>query len=139
MIDMDAWPILTRIWKLQRDLAQKATPCIDGFAISPRGLMLLAFVERYPNPSGLARELHIPTPSVSHALKKLEQSGLLERKNDPNDLRRFVFILTEKGKRALVGGQECLQSSFRETLKRLDPAERRELDRLLQKLTEGES
>ncbi|WP_457637284.1 MarR family winged helix-turn-helix transcriptional regulator [Oceanithermus sp.] len=135
---MDAWPLLTRIWKLQRDLLQKAAPCIEELSVSPRELMLLAFVERCPSPSGLARELRIPTPSVSHALKRLEKRGLLERQTHPEDLRRFNFALTETGKSALERGQECLKKSFLDSLARLRPEEREEFDRLLYKLTEDE-
>jgi len=135
---MNAWPLLTRIWKLQRDLLQRAAPCIDELSISPRELMLLAFVERNPSPSGLARELRIPTPSVSHALKRLEKQGFLERQSDPDDLRRFNFALTPTGKRALEKGQVCLQNSFRDSLSRLKPEEQIEFDRLLRVLTEGE-
>ncbi len=139
MTGVNAWPLLTRIWKLQRDLVQKAAPCIDELGISPRELMLLAFVERQPNPSGLARELRIPTPSVSHALKRLENQGMLERQSDPADLRRFNFALTAAGRKALARGQDCLKNSFRGSLRRLEPDEQREFERLLRKLTEDES
>lgn len=138
MAIVNAWPLLTRIWKLQRDLVQKAAPCIDDLSVSPRELMLLAFVERCPSPSGLARELRIPTPSVSHALKRLEKQGLLSRQNHPDDLRRYNFVLTNAGRKTLKQGQECLQNSFRDSLARLDPDEQEEFDRLLNKLTEDE-
>ena len=136
---MEAWSILTRIWKLQRGLVSKAAPCIGEIAISPRELMLLAFVERYPNPGRLARELRIPTPSASHALKRLEGRGLLQRQSDPADLRRFNFALTADGKAALIKGQSCLENSVRNSLSRLQPEEQAELDRLLRILTEDEA
>ncbi len=138
MVIVNAWPLLTRIWKLQRSLIQQASPCIDELSLSPRELMLLAFVERCPSPSGLARELRIPTPSVSHALKRLEKQGLLKRQNHPDDLRRFNFVLTRAGKAALKKGQECLQNTFRDRLSRLRPEEVDELNRLLLILTEDE-
>ncbi len=139
MATVNAWPLLTRIWKLQRDLVQKAAPCIDELEVSPRELMLMAFVERHPNPGRLARELRIPTPSVSHALKRLENQGLLERQSDPSDLRRFSFVLTEAGRQTLEKGQECLEGSFRNSLARLKPKEQREFERLLRILTEDEA
>ena len=98
--------------------------------------MLLAFVDRYPNPGGLARELRIPTPSVSHALKRLEQKGLLERQNDPTDLRKYIFVLTNIGRQALKKGQECLEDSFRKSLSRFTLSEQKEFERLLRVLTE---
>ena len=97
--------------------------------------MLMAFVERYPNPGRLARELRIPTPSVSHALKRLEKRNLLERKSDPDDLRRFIFVLTGAGRRTLEEGQRCLEDSFRDSLSRLQTTEQAEFERLLAILT----
>ena len=133
---VDTWPLLVRIWKLQRGLLKQAAPCIDELGLSPRDLMLLALIERFPSPGLLARELRLPTPSVSHAMKRLERRGFVQRQNDPDDLRRFIFALTQSGRRALVKGQECLQAGLRKSLERLEPAEQETLARLLGKVTE---
>ena len=133
---VDTWPLLVRIWKLQRGLLKQAAPCIDELGLSPRDLMLLALIERFPSPGLLARELRLPTPSVSHAMKRLEKHGFVQRQSDPGDLRRFIFALTQSGRRALVKGQECLQAGLRKSLERLEPAEQETLARLLNKVTE---
>ena len=133
---VNTWPLLVRIWKLQRGLLKQAAPCIDELGLSPRDLMLLALIERFPSPGLLARELRLPTPSVSHAMKRLEKHGFVQRQSDPDDLRRFIFALTQSGRRALVKGQECLQAGLRKNLERLDPAEQETLAHLLSKITE---
>ncbi len=117
---------------------QEANPCINREAISPRDLMLLAFIERYHSPGELAQQLHVPLPSVSHALKRLEQAGLVSRRSDEKDLRRFIFTITDEGQAAIERGKSCISKSFRERLARLNDAEKEELARLLVKLTEEE-
>jgi len=136
---VDAWPLLTRIWRLQRALVEEATPCIAEQGLSPKDLMLLALVERIPHAGALARELHLPAPSVSHALKRLEGAGLVERRSDASDLRRFVFELTPRGREALAAGSDCLTRTMRARLARLAPAERSQLNHLLERLLEDDA
>ncbi|HHH13102.1 MULTISPECIES: MarR family transcriptional regulator [Oceanithermus] len=133
---MEAWPLLTRIWKLQRALAQEAAPCIGEYGLNPKELMLLAFVEKRPHAGQLARELHLPAPSVTHALKRLEKAGLIVREHDPEDLRRFLFTLTPRGQEALEAGRGCLVERLRDRLVRLAPEERATLIALLDRMLE---
>lgn len=46
----------------------------------------------------LVREAHISAPSVSVALSKMEQSGLVRREGDKADNRKVRVYLTEKGR-----------------------------------------
>ncbi len=133
---MEAWPLLTRIWRLQRALAEESEPCLAEYDLGPRELMLLAFVEHRPFAGQLARELHLPAPSVTHALKRLERAGLITRENDPADLRRFLFRLTPRGRRALAAGRACLVGRLRARLGRLTPEERETLVTLLDRVLE---
>lgn len=136
LLPVEAWPLLTRIWRLQRALAEEAEPCMAEYDLSPRELMLLAYVEHRPHAGELARALHLPAPSVTHALKRLERSELITRENDPGDLRRFLFRLTPKGKRALAAGRTCLVERLRDRLGRLAPEERETLVALLDRVLE---
>lgn len=135
---VEAWPLLTRVWRLQRALAQEATPCISAYGLNPKELMLLAFVEKRPHAGLLARDLHLPAPSVTHVLKRLERSGLITREQDPEDLRRFLFTLTPEGEQALAAGRECLVERLRNRLGRLKPEERAALLDLLDRMLEEE-
>jgi DNA-binding MarR family transcriptional regulator len=47
----------------------------------------------------LADLLHVDPGTVSAALKRLESKALLERRRDPNDLRRAWLSLTTKGRK----------------------------------------
>lgn len=46
----------------------------------------------------LVKEGHLSAPSVSVALTKMEQSGLVRRSIDPDDCRKVRVFLTDKGR-----------------------------------------
>jgi DNA-binding MarR family transcriptional regulator len=46
---------------------------------------------------GLAQELHMPRHTVSTALQRLENSALVRRRSDPDDLRGVVAEQTPEG------------------------------------------
>lgn len=46
----------------------------------------------------MASHYHIDKGTVARALKKLEKNGLILRKIDPEDRRKYVLYLTEKGR-----------------------------------------
>ncbi len=46
----------------------------------------------------LASHFHIDKGTVARALRKLEDNDYLYRKIDPNNRRRYIIYLTEKGK-----------------------------------------
>lgn len=46
----------------------------------------------------LASHFHIDKGTVARALRKLEDNDYLYRKTDPNNRRRYIIYLTEKGK-----------------------------------------
>ena len=51
--------------------------------------------------AGLASSCQVLAPSLTRMLRSLEASGLIERKQDPDDLRRQMISLSANG-RALV-------------------------------------
>ena len=63
-----------------------------------RVIRALADYERI-DASELARRSFLLSPSLTRILRHLEAEGLVKRSADSNDLRRFVFRLTAKGKR----------------------------------------
>ena len=46
----------------------------------------------------IAKDAHFKAPTISVTLKKMEEEGLVDRKNDPNDLRQTRVYITEKGR-----------------------------------------
>jgi DNA-binding MarR family transcriptional regulator len=65
-------------------------------------LMFIALDLRSSNcVTEIAREFNLTPPTVSDAVKSLEQKGLVERKVSENDRRRYYLNLTKKGKRVI--------------------------------------
>jgi len=65
----------------------------------------------------------------------LEQRGLAERRHRPDDGRAWGLFLTAKGEALLRKLKRNVRGHDRRFAQRLNPAERRELLRLLEKLT----
>ncbi|TAM61958.1 MarR family transcriptional regulator [bacterium] len=76
-------------------------------------------------PAELARSAHVEGPPMSRMLGRMEQAGLIKRRDDPADHRRCLIGLTPKGARlreVLPGVADRVVSH---ALEHLDP-ERRE-------------
>lgn len=72
------------------------------FGLSPIQIQILIFIH-YHSPekntvSYLAKEFSITKPTVSDAVKSLEQKKLVEKRNDSKDSRSFSLQITENGK-----------------------------------------
>lgn len=66
------------------------------------------------SPSELAREMQVPPPTVSRILNRLVELGLVERKMDQNNLRRFQLYLTEQGLQARLKTRQIVAQVLRE-------------------------
>jgi DNA-binding MarR family transcriptional regulator len=81
-------------------------------------------------------ELANVDPSTMVAtIDSLEQRGLAERRPHPSDRRKRAIYLTDAGRAALEKGQAAAPVAVGEVFDRLTPAERKELNRLLRKLS----
>ena len=47
--------------------------------------------------SELVKLTHLTAPTVSVALQKMEQQGLIKREQNPEDMRETIVVITEKG------------------------------------------
>lgn len=82
----------------------------------------------------LASRLGVEPPTVTKMLRRLENCGLLARRQDPEDARSFQVFLTEEG-RSLEDPVTHRWGRIEEkTLSGLDEEERDQLHRLLQKV-----
>jgi DNA-binding MarR family transcriptional regulator len=76
----------------------------------------------------------MPKPTVTVYVKRLEAAGFLRREIDAADLRRHRLVVTPAGRKAMSRGLALLSDVFGGRLGRLSAAERRALQRLLEKL-----
>jgi DNA-binding MarR family transcriptional regulator len=74
--------------------------------ISPIQIQILIFIQFHSNEkcrvSHLAREFCLTKPTVSEAVKSLQQKGFIERQTEPADHRSHTLHLTEAGKTAVA-------------------------------------
>ncbi len=85
----------------------------------------------------LACRLGVEPPTVTKMLRRLEDSGLVERRPDPADARSFLVYLTEEGRALENPVVRLWERAEEKTLAGLDAAERREFGRLLTKMRAG--
>ena len=80
----------------------------------------------------LARAEHVKPQSMGATVASLEEEGLVARKKDANDARRWNASLTAAGKRVLLSGRAARQAWLSRAIEqRLDDSEQRRLAELL--------
>jgi len=75
--------------------------------------------------------------SVSVVVQRLSERGLVVRAVAPDDARRTTLRLSASGKRLLGGAPRSPQAELLDSLEQLTAAERKELERLLERLVRG--
>ncbi len=130
----DACGILANLWQLIQSVMDDSEADLEALGLSPKAFFLLAAVEENPFPAELARRMHLPPPTVTYMVKRLEAKGLLERQPEPGDLRKFRLVRTDAGREALSRGQEALDVVLCGRLRRLDQEEIVAFDRIVKRL-----
>ena len=82
----------------------------------------------------LAARLGVEPPTVTKMLRRLENCGFLERRQDVNDARSFQVFLTEKGRTLEEPVTRCWERVEQKTLAGLSPEEQQVFRTLLTKV-----
>ncbi|MDR3633229.1 MAG: MarR family transcriptional regulator [Isosphaeraceae bacterium] len=130
----DACGILANLWQLVQSVMDDSEGDLETLGLSPKAFFLLDTVKEHPFPAELARRMHLPPPTVTYLVKQLEAKGLLERRAEPGDLRKFRLVPTAAGKDALRQGQAAFSGVLSERLRRLDPEDVAAFDRIVEQL-----
>ncbi|MBO0844838.1 MAG: MarR family transcriptional regulator [Nocardioides sp.] len=86
----------------------------------PSGIRILALLDEL-GPQGvtaLAEVDRSSQPTVSGAVRQLEEQGLVAKKRDPSDARRTVVRLTREGRRTLAAARRDNGAAVAERLSR---------------------
>ena len=126
--------ILADLWSLVHSVLDDAEPELATLGLTPKAYFLLDSVGDHPFPALLARRMHLPPPTVTYLVKQLEAKGLLERRAEPDDLRKFRLVPTAAGRDALSRGGMALSRKLGERLARLDRDEVAALGRSVSRL-----
>lgn len=126
------WPSLLLI-KLGRITVHRINSALAPLTLkTPQFATLVELADRGPVPQQrLADELHLDPTNVVALLNDLEEKGLAERKRDPEDRRRHIVEISNKGRTQLAKAEKAMSAVEDELLGDLGKDERRQLAELL--------
>lgn len=84
-------------------------------------------------------KLDIQSGSISELISKLEKKELVIKQPDSADRRRMILFLTEKGREDVEAYSRQYENSVLSFFQVLDESEKKELERILEKLLDQES
>lgn len=114
-------------------------PYFAEFDLTPPQFQVLCIAIRFrdepPTQRQLARDLYVSFANVTVLLKRLERKGLIERDGNPADRRAKFVRVSALGKKLLNRIWRVHQEQMDLVMKGLTVAERKEMARLLNKMT----
>ncbi|WP_019423503.1 MarR family winged helix-turn-helix transcriptional regulator [Paenibacillus sp. OSY-SE] len=119
------------VYAASREMTKLYRPLLERLDITyPQYLTLLALWERDGmTVKSLGARLYLDSGTLTPMLKRMEQQGLLERMRDPEDERKVIITLTDKG-RAMKDEAKCIPQQLAGQVCKLTDAP----DKLLQDL-----
>ena len=124
------------LWK-----AHKAVETVDKASISATGLglsdfaVLEAVLHKGPMPvNAIGKKVLLTSGSISTAVDRLSNKGLVRRRQDPADGRVYRVHLTEEGRRVIEEAFARHRRNLEKAAEVLTAEERQTLVRLLKKL-----
>jgi DNA-binding MarR family transcriptional regulator len=108
------------------------------FSVSaPQVACLLALLDNGSmSPSQLAKKIMVESSTVTGVIDRLEQKGLVARTRISRDRRVITVELTEAGRRLAENAPPPIQQKIVKGLSKIDEADRAQIIRTLNKLTE---
>jgi DNA-binding MarR family transcriptional regulator len=131
------WELWTLNFQLSMSVMNEVAPRMRALKLEVKEFFLLTNVDEHASPAQLARALLLPKPSITFMIKRMEAAGYVRRELHATDLRRFHLSLTPSGRRAMEKARTILDEAYGERLERLTTAQRTELAKLLQRLSEA--
>jgi len=134
--DVDEERVGLVLMHLGRDIDARLRKQLSTAGLTPRhGFTLSHLCDHGPTSQQSLLDVLDVDPSVLVAiLNDLEKAGLAERKRDPEDRRRHIVVMSDKGREALSGMHGAIDTIEREMLADLSPADAKQLQALLLKV-----
>jgi MarR family transcriptional regulator, 2-MHQ and catechol-resistance regulon repressor len=129
---LHVWLVL---WKASRAIERNALSSIAGLGLgfSDFGVLETLLHKGAQPVNVIGKRILLTSGSITAAIDRLEAKRLVRRTADPADRRARPVQLTDIGRRLIEAAFERHAVDMEETLAVLNPAERRELIRLLKK------
>jgi MarR family transcriptional regulator, organic hydroperoxide resistance regulator len=120
----DLGPVLEfmkQLWALDHGLQSASKRMESRFGITGPQRLVVRIVGRFPGISAgaLAEILHVHPSTLTGVLRRLENRGMLLRRNDPKDARRALFGLTPRGRKMDTLRSGTVEQAVRHVLARL--------------------
>jgi len=126
------WELIGRLWRFQHGIFEAAADVFAELGLYPKTIAVLYMLRHFRHPADVARALAIPLPTMSNMLRELEAKGLITRELDPQDRRRIVLSLTDRGEDALTRGQAAIDSVLAGHLESLSEGDRAAIARAIE-------
>ena len=131
--------VLWRISFLHKDLRKALSKKLSQLDLPNWAFDVLASLRRQGDPfemspSELCEATQLTSGAMTNRLDRLEDSGFLERRPDPDDRRGLIIRLTGKGRQKI---DQALEIRFEHANRALDPlsdSEQQQLTQLLRKM-----
>jgi len=121
------------IWQVDHALQRTSKQMEATLGVTGPQRLVLRIVGRFPGISAgrLAHVLHLHPSTLTGVLKRLEHQALLRRRADPNDARRSLLTLTDRGKLFDVEASGTVEAHVAKVLARSSPHKVRAARQLL--------
>ena len=132
----DGTHVFLVVWKTYRALLANAQASIKRVDLCDSDFRVLeALLHKGPLPVNvIGQKVDLTTGSITSAIDRLEEKGLVLRKNHPDDRRIRVVELTAKGRRLIEKAYAQHQLDMEEAVRGLSREERAILVDLLKRL-----
>src|SRR2546428_6839463 len=89
------------LWAVDHALQSASKRMESAFGMTGPQRLVVRIVGRFPGIAAgrVAEILHVHPSTLTGVLKRLEARGILQRKPDPRDARRALFLLTRQGRK----------------------------------------
>lgn len=131
--NMDNEPIYMILHQLVHLSKYQTFKRLEEFDLKPgqAGILFVLSCEGELSQRALAKKIGITPPSMTVALRKMEDMGYVGRKQDENDQRVTRIFLTEKGKNCITDMKDVLENMEDVLYKNILPEEKLLFRRLL--------
>jgi DNA-binding MarR family transcriptional regulator len=120
----DVLDFMRMLWALDHALQQRSKQMLVELGVTGPQRLVLRVIGRFPGIAAgdIAATMHLHPSTLTGILQRLERQRLIERRRDPADRRRALFVLTARGKKIDALRRGTAESLVRRTLAALPRA-----------------
>jgi DNA-binding MarR family transcriptional regulator len=106
------------LWAVDHALQSTSKRMESTFGLTGPQRLVVRIVGRFPGIAAgrIAEILHVHPSTLTGVLRRLESRGVLQRRPDPRDARRALFMLTNKGRKLDVIRTGTVEQAVRRVL-----------------------